>query len=341
MKRPCAVYTAVLTALLLASCGSKPPAGVAAKVNGFAITYAELEKTFQTQPQPSEGSNEDQVMSSKLELLNSLITSEIMHQRAEKAGLTAVDADVDTEFNNMKAPFTKEEFERKLADRHMTADDLKSQLRRDLTVNKLVNKEIKSHITITDADVANFYNANKAMFNLAEPQIHIAQILVTTAPDPNVRNLKSSKAQNDKEARLKIEDIAARLARGEDFAMLAQNYSEDPNTAPNGGDMGLIPESNLDRASPDLKRLVLSLQPGVPSKPIQTQYGYQILKVISREPAGQRELNDPRVQQNIREMLLNRKTQLLQSAYIEVARDQAKIENYLANSIVENAGKGK
>ena len=172
-------------------------------------------------------------------------------------------------------------------------------------------------------------------------RVNEAADLVTGAPDPNVRNLKSSKAQNDKEARLKIEDIAARLARGEDFAMLAQNYSEDPNTAPNGGDMGLIPESNLDRASPDLKRLVLSLQPGVPSKPIQTQYGYQILKVISREPAGQRELNDPRVQQNIREMLLNRKTQLLQSAYIEVARDQAKIENYLANSIVENAGKGK
>jgi len=341
MKRPCAVYATVLAALILAACGSKPPAGVAATVNGRAITFSELEKTFQTQPQPSEGSNEDQVMSSKLELLNSLITSEIMLQRAEKAGLTAVDADVDTKFNEMKAPYTKEEFEQKLADRHMTADDLKAQLRRDLTVDKLVNKEIKSHITITDADVTNFYNSNKASFNLAEPQIHIAQILVTTGPDPNVRNLKNSKAKDEKEAKAKIDDIEARLSRGEDFAMLAQNYSEDPNTAPNGGDMGLIPESNLDRASPDLKRLVLSLQPGVPSRPIQTQYGYQILKVISREPAGQRELNDPRVQQNIREMLLNRKTQLLQSAYIEVARDQAKIENFLARSIVENAGKGK
>jgi len=337
MKRFCAVFPAVV----LAACNASPPAGVAAKVNGHAITYAELEKTFQTQPQPSEGSNEDQVMSSKLELLNSLITSEIMQQRAEKAGLMAVDADVDTEFNKMKAPYTKEEFEQKLADRHMTADELKAQLRRDLTVNKLVNKEITSHITITDADVANFYSSNKAMFNLAEPQIHIAQILVTPGPDPNVHNLKNSKAQNEKEARVKIEDIETRLARGEDFAMLAQNYSEDPNTAPNGGDMGLIPESNVDRASPDLKRLVLSLQPGVPSKPIQTQYGYQILKVISREPAGQRELNDPRVQQNIREMLLNRKTQLLQSAYVEVARDQAKIENYLARTIVDNAGKTK
>ena len=340
MKRYC-VFSLALAVLSLAACTSKPPAGVAAKVNGMAITYAELEKTFQTQPQPTEGSNEDQVMTNKLELLNSMITSEIMWQRAEKAGLTAVDADVDTAFNNMKAPFTKEEFDQKLNDRHMTAADLKSQLRRDLTVDKLVNKEIKSHITITDADVGNFYNSNRAMFNLAEPQIHIAQILVTPGPDPNVRNLKNSKAQNDREARAKIDDIEGRLSRGEDFAMLAQNYSEDPNTAANGGDMGLIPESNLERASPDLKRLVLSLQPGVPSKPIQTQYGYQILKVISREPAGQRELNDPRVQQNIREMLLNRKTQLLQSAYIEVARDQAKIENYLARGIVENAGKGK
>lgn len=342
MKRYLAVSAAAVAALIQVSCGgSKPPAGVAAVVNGHAITFTELEKTFQTQTQPSEGSNEDQVTSNKLDVLNSLITAELMLQRAEKAGLTAVDADVDTEFNKRKAPYTKEEFEKALADRHMTADDLKTQLRRDLTVDKLVNKEIKSHITITDADVANFYNSNKAMFNLAEPQIHIAQILVTAAPDPNVRNLKNSKAQNEREAKLKIEDISARLARGEDFAMVAQSYSEDPNTAPNGGDMGMIPESNLDRASPDLKRLVLSLQPGVPSRPVQTQYGYQILKVISREPAGQRELNDPRVQQNIREMLLNRKNQLLQSAYIEVVRDQAKIENYLARSIVENAGKAK
>ena len=342
MKRYSAVYAAVVAALIQVSCGgSKPPAGVAAVVNGHAITFTELEKTFQTQAQPSEGSNEDQVTSNKLDVLNSLITAELMLQRAEKAGLAAVDADVDTEFNKRKAPYTKEEFEKALADRHMTADDLKAQLRRDLTVDKLVNKEIKSRITITDADVANFYNANKAMFNLAEPQIHIAQIVVTAAPDPNVRNLKNSKAQNEREAKLKIEDLAARLARGEDFSMVAQSYSEDPNTAPNGGDMGMIPESNLDRASPDLKRLVLSLQPGVPSAPVHTQFGYQILKVISREPAGQRELNDPRVQQNIREMLLNRKNQLLQSAYIEVVRNQAKIENYLARSIVDNAGKTK
>jgi peptidyl-prolyl cis-trans isomerase SurA len=342
MKRKLVFLAAVLAALPGMSCKHAPPAGVAAEVNNHAITYAELDKTYQSQfSQPVEGSSEDQVMTQKLEVLSSLITNEIMLQRAEKLGLTAVDADVTTEFNKMKAPYTKEEFERQLTERKMTVDDLKSQIRRDLTVNKLINKEITSHITITDADVANFYNANKAGFNLAEPQIHMAQILVTPFADPNVRNLKNSKAQNDKEAQAKINDIAARLKGSEDFSMLAQNYSEDPNSAPNGGDMGFIPESALEKANPELRKLVVSLPPGSLSQIIKTQEGYRILKVISKEPAGQRELTDPRVQQNIRDTLLNRKDQLLKAAYYEMARNSAKIENYLARSILENAGKTK
>ena len=67
--------------------------------------------------------------------------------------------------------------------------------------------------------------------------------------------------------------------------------------------------------------------------------GYRILKVISREPAGQRDLTDPKVQQTIRETLVNRKDQLLKAAYYEVQRNAAKVENYLARSITENAAK--
>jgi peptidyl-prolyl cis-trans isomerase SurA len=61
--------------------------------------------------------------------------------------------------------------------------------------------------------------------------------------------------------------------------------------------------------------------------------------MISREPAGQRELSDPRVQQTIRENLLNRKDQLLKSAYYEIARNEAKIVNYVAKGVMESAGK--
>jgi peptidyl-prolyl cis-trans isomerase SurA len=342
MKREVVVFLAALGALPLLSCKHAPPANVAAEVNGHAITYTELEKTFQSQySQQPESANQDQVMSQKLDLLTSLITNEIILQRAEKLGLTAVDADVETELNKMKAPYTKEEFDKQLADRHMALDDLKKQIRQKLTADKLINKEITSHVNISDADVANFYNANKASFNLAEPQVHMSQILVTPFADPNVHNLKNSKARNDAEARSKMEDIEARLKRGEDFGMLAQNFSEDPNSAPNGGDMGFIPESTLEKANPELRRMVMSLQPNGLSPIIHTQDGYRILRVISKEPAGQRDLNDPRVQQNIRETLLNAKDQLLKAAYYEVARNNSKVENYLARSIVENAGKSK
>ncbi len=340
MNRSLVFLCAVAAALTFASCKHTPPANVAAEVNGHSISNAELDKIYQSQyPQTIERSNEDQVLSNKLEVLNSMITNEIMLQRAEKLGLTAVDADVEAELNKMKAPYTKEEFEKQVAARHMSVEDLKAQIRRDLTVNKLINKEITSRITITDADVTSFYNANKASFNLAEPQVHMAQILVTPFQGQQVRNLKNSKAQSDAEAQTKIKDLSARLQRGEDFGMLAQNYSEDPDSAPNGGDMGFVPQSNLEKASPELRKLVDSLQPGSYSPAVRTQDGYRILKVITREPAGQRDLNDPRVQQNIRETLLNRKDQLLKSAYYEVARNNAKISNYMAQSIVDGAKK--
>ena len=339
MKPSFAVFVAALAALSFFSCKHTPPANVAADVNGYAITYTELDKVFDQSQQPGDRSNRDQVQGAKLELLNSMITSQIILQRAERLGLTAVDADVDAEFNKMKSPYTKEQFEARLAERHMTADDLKTQIRHDLTINKLINKEITSHVSITDADVSNFFAANKAAFNHPEPTIRIAQILVTPNPDANVRNLKNSKAQSEGEAGRKIQDIQERLRRGEDFAMLAQSYSEDPNSAPSGGDLGFIPESALEKANVELRKMVMSLAPGAISPIIHTQEGYRIFKVISKESAGQRELNDPRVQQSIRETLLNRKDQLLKNAYYEVARNEAKVVNYLARSVVESAGK--
>lgn len=342
MKPNLAILLAVLAALVQVSCKHAAPPGVAAEVNGHAITTAELDKIYATQyPDPIEGANEDQVMAQKLDLLSRLISTEIMWQRAEKLGLTAVDADIDTEINKMKAPYTKEEFDKQLSERHMSMDDLRAQFRRDLTVSKLINKEITSHINITDADVANFYNANKAVFNSAEPTIHMAQILVTASPDPNVHNLKNSKAQNQADANAKIKDILHRLQQGEDFAMLAQSYSEDAGTSANGGDMGYVPESQLEKLSPELRKMLDSLEPGGMSGILAMQDGFRILKVYEKEPAGQRDLNDPRVQTKIHETLLNRKDQLLQAAYYEVARNSAKVVNYMAQGIVDDAGKTK
>jgi peptidyl-prolyl cis-trans isomerase SurA len=274
-------------------------------------------------------------------VLRTLIDAEIMLQRAEKLGLIAQDADVEARFNELKAPYTQEQFQKELANRKLTAEELKAQIRRDLSIQRLFTREITSHINITDKDVADFYNANKDSFNLAEPQLHLAQILVTPNPDPNVRNLKGDKAQNQEQARKKIQMIAERLKKGEDFAMLAQNYSEDPESAPNGGDLGFIPESSLEKASVEIRKMLMQLQPGQVSPIVQTLEGYRIFRLISREPAGQRDLNDPRVQQTIRDTLVNRKDGLYRAAYYEKARNEAKVVNYFANSILEKMQQSK
>jgi peptidyl-prolyl cis-trans isomerase SurA len=332
----------IVSGLLLgvAGCQKAPPANVAATVNDRPITYAELDKAFRSQYGNEAGkSDDDQTRSMKLQTLLALINSEIMLQRAEKQSLMASDSEVEAKFNELKAPYTQEEFARQLTARNLTVEELKTQLRRDLSVQKLINKEITSKISISEKDVTEFYNANKQSFNLAEPQMHMAQIVVTPTPDPTVRNLRSSKAQNEEQARKKMEMIEMRLRQGEDFAMVAQNFSEDTNSAPNGGDLGFIPESALEKVHPELRKIVMGLEPGQASRIIRTPEGYRILKVVSREPAGQRALDDPRVQQHIRETLSNRKDQLLRDAFYEVARSEAKVVNYYAASVVQTAAK--
>lgn len=326
---------AVALLCALTACKRSVPANVAATVNGRPITYADLEKQYQSQfATPNEKESDDQIQIQKLEVLRTLIDGEVMLQRAEKQGLMATDADVEAKYNELKAPYTQEEFQKQLNSRKLSVEDLKAQLRRDLSVNKLFNKEITSQISITDKDITDFYNSNKASFNLAEPQIHMAQILVTPTADPNVRNLKNDKAQDDSQAKKKIESLYNRLRQGEDFAMLAQNYSEDTQSSQNGGDLGFIPESALEKANADLRKAVMALRPGEITGVLHTTEGYRILKVITREPAGQRDLTDPKVQQTIRETLINRKDQLLKAAYYEVARNEAKVVNDFANRIV-------
>jgi peptidyl-prolyl cis-trans isomerase SurA len=337
--RPLAGIAILLVAGLAGGCGSTPPKDAAAKVNNKIITYAELDRQYQSQFATPPRANDDQTTIQKLEVLRTLIDNEIMLQRAEKLGLLATDTDVDAKFNELKAPYTQEEFQKQLKERNMSVEELKAQLRRDLSIIRLFNREITSKISITDQEISDFYNNNKAMFNLAEPTIHLAQILVTPQADPKVLNVKQDKATNEEQAKKKIQMIQRRIESNDDFAALATNYSEDPSTAQNGGDLGFIPESALDKVSPDFRRLVLSTPPGRVTSVMHTSEGYRILKVISKEPAGQRELNDPKVQQNIRETLLNRKDQMLKHAYYEVARNETSVVNYYALGIAPTANK--
>ena len=117
------------------------------------------------------------------------------------------------------------------------------------------------------------------------------------------------------------------------------DYSEDPASSGSGGDLGYVPESSLAQSDPALKKAVLVLKPGQVSDVIVLRDSYRILKLVAKEAPGQRELSDPTVQQSIRDNIRNRKEQLLRAAYLAVARNDAKVTNYLAQQVVESSGK--
>lgn len=347
LLRPKLAFIPLLALLgFSAACGSKHPgADVAAVVDGQKIYQADVDKYYDNQ---TAGSDQqpvgEQAASLRLNILHELIENEIVMRQAEKLGLLATDDEVDRKLNEIKSPYTKEQFDAKLKEKKITLDDFKRDIRRSLTVDKVLNKEVTSKINVSDQDISNYYNQHKAEFNLIEPQYHLAQIFVTPVPNPQVHT--QNKAQSEADARKKIQMIANRLDSGDDFATLAMNYSEDPETSANGGDLGFTPESSLKNTDPNTRDMVGKLKPGqytpiitVVNPMTKQLMGFRIVKLIAKEPAGQRELSDPRVQEAIRSQLRDRREQLLKTAYYEVLRNQAKVENYLAQRILDSSGK--
>ena len=330
----------------VSACHRAPSPDVVATVNGKEILRAELERNYKAnvgdRPQETSPEQTDIV---RLNILDQLIENEILQQRATQLNLTASDEDINAKITEMKSPFTQEEFNKQLEQRNMTLDDLKRDVGRSLTRARLLNKEIESKINITDAEIGGYYAAHKAEFNLIEPRYNIAQIVVTSAAPPQAANvnLQNNKATNEADARKKIQTLYAKLEGGEDFASVAENYSEDPNSASNGGDMGFVKESQLHE-SPEVYDAIGKLKPGQFTEimPITASaggarrvLGYAIYKLISRAAAGQRALNDPNVHQSIRELLHSAHAQLLQRAYFEVVHSQAQVRNYFSEQIIK------
>lgn len=110
----------------------------------------------------------------------------------------------------------------------------------------------------------------------------------------------------------------------------------------------MAPESALKNADPATREAVMKLKPGQYTQVIpminptnHQPFAYMIVKLIAKEPAGQRDLNDPRVQQAIRQQLRDRREQLLKAAYYETLRDDAKVTNYYAEEVLKNLGAAK
>jgi parvulin-like peptidyl-prolyl isomerase len=338
--RVLAVLAAVGLASACQAAGSATPSpDVWAVVDTREIRREEVEKAYRGAVQPTATPASDaERLTVQLSVLDELITQEILRARATALGIAAPDSEVEDAFAERRRSVPDEAFQQQLAERGLTADDIKQGLRRELSVRKVLDQEVTSKIVVTDEDISAFYEQNRTQFNLPETQFRLAQIVVTPTRNPQVQNRANSDAATAAEAREKANMLMERLRGGADFAEVALDYSEDPQSIAQSGDLGFVPLSALEQASPQLRGAVEGMQPGTVSL-VTIGTNYTILMLLSREEAGQRELSTPDVRDGIRDMLRARQQELLQTAYITAARQDADIVNYLAQQVVAAQGR--
>jgi peptidyl-prolyl cis-trans isomerase SurA len=338
------VVPAVLAAsCLVAACRSTPPPAASqpavsadtwAIVDGREITRQDVEKAYKRAQDQAQTPSEDEATAVKLSLLDNLILQDILLAKARALNVTVPDSDLDAAYAEAKKNIPDEAFQRELTKRGLTPADMRDGLRRELLTQKVVEQEIAPKIAVSDKDITDFFNANRAQFNLSEESYHIAQIVVTPVRDQQITNTTGDDATTPQAATTKVQMLMERLKGGSSFRDLAVGYSEDPESAPRGGDLGLVPVSRLKQVPQQLRDAVINKAPGTVN--VASAGGaYTLVLVVAHEPAGQRDLSTPGVRQRISESLKSQKEQLLRAAYLTAVRTDAKVVNYLARRLVE------
>ena len=335
-----------LVAVCLASACRSTPAPTAppvsadawAVVNGREIKRADVEKAFRRLGDSPQPLSTEETLTTQLGLLDDMILEEILVTRAGVLKIEVPAADVDNAYNEAKKNISEEQFQQELTKRNLTSADMREGLRRQLLAQKVIEQDVTGKIAITDQEVTDFFNANRSQFNLPEEAYHLAQIIVTPVREPQVANRTGDDAATPQAAAAKVGMLMERLKGGSPFADLARDFSEDPESAPRGGDLGLVPLSAIKQAAPGLRDAVLKATPG--SARVASQNGaHTIIYVVAHEPAGQRDLSTPNVRQRITDGLKGRREQLMRAAYLTAARADADVTNYLARRVVESQGK--
>jgi parvulin-like peptidyl-prolyl isomerase len=340
------VLLSLLSVTVATACrsGSAPAAQPTASadtwavVDGREIKRTDVDKAYQRSGNAAQGLAEEEVLAAKLGVLDDLILQDILISKAGPLKVELADSELDKAFADAKQNIPDDAFQQELTKRGVTAAEMREGLRRELLAQKVVEHEVTSKITVTAQEVSDFFLANRNQFNLPEEAYRLAQIVVTPVRDAQVANRTGDDAATPQAAAEKVKMLMERLKGGANFAELAMGYSEDPETAPRGGDLGLVPMSRLKQAPPQLQNVVLKKEPGTVN--VASMGGaHTLVLVVAHEQAGQRDLSTPGVSDGITEALKARKEQLLRAAYLTAARNDADVVNYFARRIVEGQGK--
>ena len=310
-----------------------------AVVNGTELRRDHVERLYRTMLNSDAGiPTDEEALSAKLSILEDMINDEILIARAAGLKIAPTEDEVAKAVAEQRGQLTEEAFVKQLGDRGITSDEFRQEVRRELIVRKVVEKEITEKVAITDAEVTAFYEKNRAQFNVLERQYHLAQIVVNAQPNPQVTNRRGDDAATPEQAQRKVTMLTERLRTGDSFADLAVDFSEDPQSAQNGGDIGFVPQSRIDSAPPQLRQAVMAMKPGQVST-VTAGTQVTILALVAVQEPGQRDISNPEVKEAIQKGLKDRRLQLMQNAFMSRVRNEAEVVNYLATQIVDGAGK--
>ena len=328
---------------LAAACQSKPAAPPVsadawAVVNGREITREDVERAYRRNLQAPPPSSEEETAAAKLEVLDQLIVQDLLLARAREMKIELPDTELDAAYVEARKDIPDETFKQELARRNLTAADMREGLRREMLVQKLFEREVASKVAVTDQEVTAFFEANRAQFNRTEDAYRVAQIAITPVREARITNRTGNDATTPEEAAAKSRMVMDRLKAGAPFADVAADFSEDPDSAPRGGDLGYVPVSSLQRLPPQLRDAVLKGTPGS-ARLLSGGGAYTIVLVVAKDAAGQKDLSMPEVKNAVTQGLRNRREQLLRAAFLGAIRNDAVVVNLIAKRLVESQGK--
>jgi peptidyl-prolyl cis-trans isomerase SurA len=202
---------------------------IVARVNGKEITTADLEKAYQGRINGAPQSpTPEEAQALKFQLITQMINDEILLQMASASGLNATDAEVETKFTDLKSQYTEEQFQGMLKAQKMTADDIKAEMRKGLTVEKLITKEITQRINVSEGKSGPL-RKNRASFNL--PEQYRCSTSWLLLPGTAGRKREADDARSRKTPK-PSGSVVPRYLGGKDFGVVARDWSEGRSRPP-------------------------------------------------------------------------------------------------------------
>jgi parvulin-like peptidyl-prolyl isomerase len=270
----------------------------------------------------------------RLQILEGLIQNEVLYQKAEKEQTVPSEDDVTGEINKRKTAsgLSAEKFNEQMQQAGMTEASLRDTVKKGLAVQKLVDKVTSKIEPPKDSEIDAFYNGNKQAF-VKKRGAKLAAIVIDPA-----NNGEGDTTTNEQEAVIKGNEIIKRLQQGQDFATVAREASEDQSKF-QSGDIGYISEDELRQGfSPQVAATLMDPKFPVGNiLPTPGQGKFYILKLQERSDKDESlTLESPGIRQQVIDQLINARKQLLSQSYAAVAMNEAKVENYLAQKVVEN-----